>query len=330
MREEVEQPPDAALSVALVGIPDLQLDLAARRPEPVLRHRDLCTLPDHIPSDADPGPALQVEPHPRGLGKRAPQGRREIDRLERHEPRTDLPGAGRQPPEQRLSVARHLFGQVGHQHLDRASPEQRAGEPEPLGRIGRPEHQQPGQIHAAGHRLERVEGAGEAQPGGDRPPCLRLGDEPQGERGLAARQIAAERHLGFADEPTGTQDRIEGGEPGGDDAVVERREGVQQGRGRQRQRREGALDGKGRSAIAEPNRRTPPPRLETRECCRKRLDRPGWPTDGRIGGRDRAVHRPTHDRTSVLFVKHARRARTARAAETGARRATSDGCRRQL
>ncbi len=279
-----------AIQVPLVRVPDLEVRPTTRRPEPVLHDGHLRPLADHVSPGSDPRPAFELQAHARRLGERSLQGGCKVHRLDHHQTGAGLPSACRQPPEQRIPVQRHPLGQIGHQQLDRAPAQQGPGQPEALGRLGRPEHQQPGQVHAAGHRLERVEGTGEVQPGDDRAARLCLRDEPESQRGLAARRIPAERHLGSAHEPAGTQDGIECGEARGHDAVVGGGERVRGGvRDHERNRCEGTLDRQPHGpAITEPDRRTAPARLETRERCGQRFDR--------------AVHHPNNDRTDVLYV----------------------------
>lgn len=74
---------------------------------------------------------------------------------------------GGESAQERLVRGRETWRQVEHKQVDRPARDERAGEAQPLLRIGRTEHHEPAQVHAAGGRLERVEGPAEVQPGGD-------------------------------------------------------------------------------------------------------------------------------------------------------------------
>ncbi len=334
-RTGIEEPLDAPLTVALVGIADLERRPAARRPEPVLLDGHLGTLPDHVPSGPDPREALELEPDPGRFRERAAERGRKTGRLERDEAGPDLPRAGGQPPEQPL-VKRRPVGEIGDEDLDGTSAEQGPGEAQTLRRVGDAEHEEPLEIHAARYGLEWVEGTAEIEPRGDGATGLRLGNQPERERRLARRGVTAKRHLGVADESARAEDRVERREAGRDHAIIERRERVGCGRDADRQRGERALDGErgpgvarvagsppdGRVAggvsapegsdrnprigtVPEPDRRAPPPRFEARQGDGERLDVVRRTGDGGSNGVGWAVHRPTDDRTCVLFVNAA-------------------------
>jgi hypothetical protein len=251
-RWDVQAPFDPPTSIALVGIPDLQFDAAAGRTEPVPGDRDLRALPHHVPPDTDPGPPFKVEPHPGRFDERPLEGRCQVRWLDDHQPCTSLPGARCQTPQEQFPVNRHLLGQIDHQHLDRATPDQGPREPKPLSHVRHPQDQEPGQIHAARYGLDRVKDMGRIQPGDHRTVRLGLRDEPERKRGLAARRIAAERHLRRADQPAGAKDRIKRRKTGGDNPVLRRRQRIR--RLGKRERCQGTL---GRKRPGMAGRRVP-------------------------------------------------------------------------
>ena len=111
-------------------------------------------------------------------------------------------------------------GQVEHQQVDRAAGQERARDREALVQAGRRDDDEPLEPNAAGHRLDRVEAAREVQPGHHRALCLGLRDDPQREGRPAAGAVAPDRDAGRLREAARSEDRIERGKAGVDDAVV--------------------------------------------------------------------------------------------------------------
>ena len=273
-----------------VGVEDLQLDPAAGRPEPVLRHRHRRLLADDVPSEADPGTPLKLQAQAGDLGQRFMNRLGEVRRLEDDETGADAAGVRRQPTNDRLLAPRQARGQVDHQQVDRSTREERTRERESLGRIGRAQDDQPAQVDAPADRLEGVERAGQVEERDDRAGCLRLCHATEGERRLAARGAPADRRARLAGQAPGAKDRIEGREAGRDDVIRARRERVRMRLRRERVwrrlRREWVEGGRQRPfssrsgacglqlgrglrpharPISEPDRRASPARFQVRE-----------------------------------------------------------------
>ena len=108
--------------------------------------------------------------------------------------------------------------QIDQQDVDRAAGQQRAADREGLvERFGR-DDDQPFEPDTTSDRLDRVEAPREVHPGHDRAGGLCLGDGSQRERGAAARSVAAECHAGVPWQAARSEDRVELGEAGRDDA----------------------------------------------------------------------------------------------------------------
>jgi hypothetical protein len=117
-------------------------------------------------------------------------------RLEQDEQTFRAPGEGRQAMEAIADPRRFWCRtrgpsrwQIDHEEVDRPTAQQGAGDRQALVQIGRGDHDEPLEAHAAGNRLDRIEAAGEVQPGHDRAGCLGLGHGSQGERRLATRSV---------------------------------------------------------------------------------------------------------------------------------------------
>ncbi len=186
----------------------------------------------------------------------------QLGRLQDDEPGVRGPRAGGSPAQESLPRRGQAGGQVDHEQVDGPPAQERAGEPQALGRVDRPEDEQPGEVDPARDGLQGVEGAPQVEVGRDRAAPLGLRHEPQGERRLPARRSPPERHAGRAHEPA-SEDRVEGGEAGRDQLGL--------GRGflyREEDRRQGALAGdRGphRAAVPEADRGLPPAVFETGE-----------------------------------------------------------------
>ncbi len=144
------------------------------------------------------------------------------------------PGLGRSGPSLRLGSRPSLrlgsnlgrlgarpagLGQVEHEDIDGPPGQERAGHCQTFVRGGRLEHDQPLQPDSPSHRLDRIQAPGKVHPGGDRTTGLGLGHEAQGERGPAARRIAAQGDRGIAWNSARADDRIEFGEAGPDHPI---------------------------------------------------------------------------------------------------------------
>jgi hypothetical protein len=113
-------------------------------------------------------------------------------------------------------------------------------------------------VDAAGDGLDRVERAGEVQPGDDRAVGLGLGGEPQRERRLARARLTAEGDAGAARQAARPENRVERGETGPDDPL-DRPPGL-----RLAVRREGCR----RQRSDDPRSCRAPSRLEGRQSSR--------------------------------------------------------------
>jgi hypothetical protein len=139
--------------------------------------------------------------------------------LEDDEQGAGPPGECRQPGE-RVGEARGPLEpgwQVDEQEVHRTALEECAGHRQSLVDGGGSDHDQPLEADPAGDGLDGVEGAIEVEVRDDRPGGLGLGDEPERERGPAAREVAGQRETGGPRDATGTEDRVELGEAGRDD-----------------------------------------------------------------------------------------------------------------
>ncbi len=110
--------------------------------------------------------------------------------------------------------------EVQEEEIHRPARDERAGHRQGLVQGGRLEDDEPLEADAAGHRLHRVQAPGEVHVGHDRPGGLGLGGEPQGEGGLAARRVPADRQARRARDAARTQDRVERGEARPDDPLL--------------------------------------------------------------------------------------------------------------
>ena len=238
--DEEVLPAEAGVALATVRVEDPKGGPSPRRSEPVAGDDRLGLLADHVAPEPDPRPAGQLEPQARRFG----DGRREAVRvapagwLEQDQQHVRAPGEGRQAVQPvgdlREAVgAGEAPGQVEEQDVDRAARQQRPADREGLvERFGR-DDDEPFEPDAAGNRLDRVEAPREVHPGHDRAGGLGLGHGPQRERGTAARPVAAERQPGVPWQAPRSEDRVELGETGRDDAF-ERGEGRGSGRVRSR------------------------------------------------------------------------------------------------
>jgi hypothetical protein len=102
----IEEPGHAGGTLAVVEVADLQLHLAAGRPEAVLGHGHHRALADDVTAEPEPADAFQLQAHAGRLGQGAVDRRREIDRLEDEELDADAAGVGRQPAQERFVDAR--------------------------------------------------------------------------------------------------------------------------------------------------------------------------------------------------------------------------------
>ena len=248
IRPEERIPAQAGVPVAAVRVEDPELRPPPRRPEPVPGDDHLRPLADDIPPEPDPRPADELEPETGRLAERLAEARREVGRLEDDEHRPGPAGergesleplgdrrrpttgrttgsrtgpgiapAGRRPT---ATGGRPPIRQVEEEEVDRPPLDERPRDRQAVvDRVGRKDDE-PIEAHPACDRLDRIEAPGEIEPGDDRTARLGLGREAEGERRLAARQIAPDGDARLAREAAPAEDRVEGGEPGPDDPAV--------------------------------------------------------------------------------------------------------------
>lgn len=237
-------PAQAGVPVAAVRVEDPELCPPPRRPEPVPGDDHLRPLADDIPAEPDPRPADEFEPETGRLAEGLAEARREVGRLEDDEHRPGPAGERGESLEplgdRRTPAAGQVTGPwvaptggrtsgTGDRLSGRKVEEQEVDRP-PLGE--RPRHRQavvdrvrreddePVEANPARDRLDRIEAPGEIEVGDDRTTRLGLGREAEGERRLAAREIAPDGDARLAREAAAAEDRVEGGKPGPDDPAV--------------------------------------------------------------------------------------------------------------
>ncbi len=290
---------EARVAGAALRVEDPELGGASRRAEPVAGDGHLGPLADHIAPQPDPVASRELQAEAGGLGDGGAQPLPDVHGLQDDEQRPGAPREGREPSQPVADL--HAcdggvtrLGQVDQQQIDGPCREQRRRERERLLEIRGREDDEPFGADAAGHGLHRVERAGEVQPRDDEPGGLGLRGESQREGRLARRVVALQRDARGPGQPARAEDRVQRGEPGGDDAPVEvlrgrdprrllrRIEGTRQRHGRSRER---AL-GRQTQLPTGPRSCRTPARLKRRKS-RRDLRRPS--------------HRTSDSRTSVLL-----------------------------
>lgn len=226
---------EAGVPLTAFRVEDPELRSPPGRTEPIAGDRDLCPLPDDIPSEPDPRSTSQLQAHPRRLGDRMRHGRGEPRRLEDDKQGLGAPGEGDQSTETilegRTAKARvQSRRQVDDEQVHRPGREESAGQGQAVGQRPGGEDHQPLQPDPTGDRLDRVERSGEIQPGHDRARGLGLRGESQGEGGPAAGGVAAQGHACGSGQAAGPEDGIEGREPGRDDLAREALSRCERGR----------------------------------------------------------------------------------------------------
>ena len=229
--DEEVLPAKAGVSLAAVRIEDPERGPSARRSEPVAGDERLGLLSDHVAPEADPSPAGQLESEPGRLGDRGREAVRvpAAGWLEQDQQDVRAPCESRQAMQPvgdlRGAVgAREAARQVDEEQIDRAARQQRPADRECLvERFGR-DDDEPFEADAAGDRFDRVERAREVDPGHDRAGRLGFRHGPQCERRAAAGPVAAQSHARVPRQAPRSENRVEFGEAGRDDAF-ERREG---------------------------------------------------------------------------------------------------------
>lgn len=216
---------EAGVALPAVGIEDPQ-----RRPPPwwagaVARDDHLRSLADDVAPEPDPRSPGELEPDPGRLADgrieaSGPPARRRLQDDERDPgPPCERRDPGKPIAESRPRGATLPGRQVDDEHVQRPAREQRARDRQALLRIRGRQHDEPLGLHAASHRLHRIERRREVQPGHDRACRLGLRDEPQGEGRPPARDVTADCEPHPARDAARPEDRIELGEAGRVDAI---------------------------------------------------------------------------------------------------------------
>jgi hypothetical protein len=221
-RVEAEEPvpAEAGVPFAAVGVEDPDGRPPAGRAGPVAGDEDLGRLADDVPPEADPGPPDKLEADPRPLADRGGHRGGQPRRLEDEEADPGPAGEGTEAAEAIGEPGRPLRPgrQVHDEEVHGPAGQERARDREPFLRPGRGEDDEPFRADAAGHGLDGVEGGREVQPGDDRATRLGLRGEPEGERGPPAREVAPEREAHPAGEAARSEDGVELGKAGREDA----------------------------------------------------------------------------------------------------------------
>ena len=215
---------EALIALAALGVEDPELRPPPRRTEPVAGDGHLRLLADDVASEPDPRPAGELEAQAGRFRDGGRESGGEAGRLEGDEQRLRPTGEGREAAQPIGDLRGGRAGvrarrEVDDEQVDRSAGEQRPGDREALVERVRRQDDEPVEADAAGDGLDRVEGAGEVQPGDDRAVGLGLRGEAEGERRLARAGVAAKGDAGTPGQPTGAEDRVERGEAGPDDPL---------------------------------------------------------------------------------------------------------------
>jgi hypothetical protein len=215
---------ETAVPLATLGVEDPELRPSARRSVAAAGHERLGPLADDVPPEPDPRPPGQLQPQSSGFGDGGRQPRRQAWWLESDEERLCPTGQTGQATQALGDLGRRrarvrVGREIEDEDVDRAACEEHAGDRQALVERVRGQDDEPVEPDAAGGSLDRIEGAGEVEPGNDRAVGLGLGDEPQGEGGCTGARGASQGHAGGAREPARPDDRVEGREAGPDDPL---------------------------------------------------------------------------------------------------------------
>ena len=237
---------ETGISLAALGVEDPEGRPTPRRTVAVVRDERFGSLPDDVAAQADPRPASQLEPDTgrfgyRGreaTGGRATAGRATAGRIEDQQQGLRATGERGEStesigdPARLVGADQSTAGQVEDEEIDRTPGQEAAGDAQALIEAGRGDDDEPLEANTTGEGLDRVEAARQVEPGDDRALRLGLGGDTEAEGRAAARALATDRDAGRLREAAGSQDRVERGEAGSDDAVVGARVVVRRGVGR--------------------------------------------------------------------------------------------------
>jgi hypothetical protein len=222
--EEEVRAAEAVVPLAALGVEDPELRPPPRRTEPVPGDRHLRLLADDVASEPDPRPAGELETETGRLGDGRGEAAGQVGRLEGDEERLRAAGEGGQAAKAVRDAGGGRAGigtrrQIDDEQVHRAAGEKRPGDREALVERLRSQDDEPVQADPAGDGLDRIEGAGEVQPGDDRTVGLGLGGETEGERRLAGAGVAAEGDAGAPRQAARAEDRVERREARPDDPL---------------------------------------------------------------------------------------------------------------
>jgi hypothetical protein len=222
-------PRETRVPLAALGVEDPEDRPTPRRTVAVVRDERLRPLADDVAAEPDPRPASQLEPDAGRLVDRGRKAAREPGRIQDQQQGLRAPGERRESmesigdPRWLVGPGQPTAGQVEDEQVDRPAGEERARDAQSFVQAGRRDDHEPLEANPARDRLNRVEAARQVEPGHDRALGLCLRCDAQAEGRPSAGAGAADRDAGRPREAAGTEDRIERGEAGADDAVVRSR-----------------------------------------------------------------------------------------------------------
>ena len=195
-------------------VEDPELCPPPRRAVPVAGDRHLRPLADDVAAQPDPRSAGELETNTGRLGHGGRQAGSQTRWLEGDEERLGAAGEGGEATEPigdagggRTPVLSQR--QVDDEKIDRSTGEEGTGDRQALVHRLRGQDDKPVEADAAGDGFDRIESAGQIEPGDDRPVDLGLRREPEGESRLARARIAPERDARTAWQAARPEDRIE-------------------------------------------------------------------------------------------------------------------------
>ena len=213
-------PRQAGIAQPALCVQDSQLSRTARRPKPVPRHSDLGPLPHHVPTQPNPGSAAQLQPQRRDLGESPRQGGGKARRLQNEQLDTGSTSQRSQSAETLSQIRRRNPGhqrpgrQIQQQQVHRSILEKHCRHRQRLlERVGR-QNDEPLELNAPGHGLDRIQASGQIQIRRDPAGGLGPGHGLQRERRLAAGPIAVQGSGRGARQTAQPQDRIQGAKAG--------------------------------------------------------------------------------------------------------------------
>lgn len=234
--EGVDEEPlvaETCVPLTTLGVEDPERRRPPRRTVAVVRDECLRALADDVAAQADPRPTSQLEADAGRLIDRSrktagglPATAAAAGRIEDQEQGLRASGERGESmesigdPRRRVRLRQATAGQVEDEHVHRTAGQERARDAQALIQAGRGDDDEPFEPDAAGDGLDRVEAARQVQPGDDGALRLGLGGHPERQGRPAAGAVTPDRDAGRTRETARTQDRIERGEAGLDDATV--------------------------------------------------------------------------------------------------------------